>query len=957
VLIGLVPFWQNTVLAWFTTDADVGNYKAAMNFAVLMTVMAIPVTTALMPAFSKLDQSAKDKIRTLYRLANKYISLLIVPATALVVIFSSEAVHIIYGSTFLSASSILAIHCLVYFLTGIGYLALNCLFNGLGETKMTLYMSAVIFGILCVTSIPLTSIYGVQGMIISFLVSNIAGTIFGLVIAKKRFQINYDISSLAKIYISAGASAVPALLLLRFASLSEIVVLIVGVATYIFIYLTLIPLTRAVPESELQQAMRITQKTPILSLVAKPVFKYEEKILHLTRETGVTAMKAVFIVVAAVVVFSQDLHLIFTDAFESEATSYIIAIPFILIYLIYRKRKMINAAFASESSSIVGSIKVDEVVGALLLLISFLLYWFGSYTFTPLEYHMLAMPIFVGGCILVLFNVQTLRQVIFPVLLLLLLVPPPIEILYYLGANLSTLSAELAYYGARLFLPVSIGVDGGLPAIFVNKLGQSTAYQVDVACSGIYSQIGFLVFALFVAYIIRDKPWKKVLIFAIGLPLIYLLNVLRIILLLAIGYYWGNTLALSLFHSSGGLFLVFVGTILLLSATEKLFKLKIFADQKTACLECKEITKGRDFCLSCGTIYRIRPRKVGRRDVVKVSALMISIFLILSIQAPVFALTKEPAELDLQTLRGEQASTRLLPTIPGYSLRFMYPDPTFENKSGQDTSLIYAYFRENETQSILYVGVEIASSRAQLHRWETCLVTWPLSHGDQPKVSQVELKDIQLLPNPPIIGRFFVFQHFAPNNTQDALSDYDYNETVLYWYETSVFKINNASRMENVKISLIVYPTNLKNLADIENQLVLVADAIATYWQPIKTWSQVALAISRNDNRLMALSSVVFILTIAYYGLKRKKKRNQNTVLFKKLSESDQQLIWSVEQSEIKTLPTFENISKTYENLRTEKTSKDDLLQRLSVMEKIGMVKSSYANKQDTPVHIWRATF
>lgn len=40
-----------------------------------------------------------------------------------------------------------------------------------------------------------------------------------------------------------------------------------------------------------------------------------------------------------------------------------------------------------------------------------LLYWHGSYTFTPLEYHILTLPIFAAGLTLILFNPQTLRQV------------------------------------------------------------------------------------------------------------------------------------------------------------------------------------------------------------------------------------------------------------------------------------------------------------------------------------------------------------------------------------------------------------------------------------------------------------------------------------------------------------------------------------------------------------------
>jgi len=103
LLTGFIPLYQNVMLAIFTTDADIGNYKAATNFATLITVLTIPITTALLPAFSKLDSSTTQKIKTFFKLANKYTTILIMPITILILIFSNEIVQIIYGSTYQSA--------------------------------------------------------------------------------------------------------------------------------------------------------------------------------------------------------------------------------------------------------------------------------------------------------------------------------------------------------------------------------------------------------------------------------------------------------------------------------------------------------------------------------------------------------------------------------------------------------------------------------------------------------------------------------------------------------------------------------------------------------------------------------------------------------------------------------------------------------------------------------------
>ena len=56
------------------------------------------------------------------------------------------------------------------------------------------------------------------------------------------------------------------------------------------------------------------------------------------------ALKFSVITLAVVALYFQDLSMVFTGALTDESTYHILAIPFLFAYLIYRKRKMINAA-------------------------------------------------------------------------------------------------------------------------------------------------------------------------------------------------------------------------------------------------------------------------------------------------------------------------------------------------------------------------------------------------------------------------------------------------------------------------------------------------------------------------------------------------------------------------------------------------------------------------------------
>jgi len=669
---------------------------------------------------------------------------------------------------------------------------------------------------------------------------------------------------------------------------------------------------------------------------------------QIPQETSIVAIKITVVILATVIVFSQDLAMIFNDALQSETTSYILAIPFLLIYLVYRKRKMIKAAIPVHSSKIFRSVPVDEIVGAFLLLASFLLYWYGSYTFTPLEYHIFALPIFASACILILFNIQTLKQLLFPIAFLFLLMPPPEEILYNLGALLSTVSSELSYNLLKIFgFPVALSAEYGSPVMFITQRdGTTISLAVDIACSGIYSLIGFLVFALFIAYIIRDKTWKKVLILLLGFPLIYILNVLRITIIGIIGYYYGEDLALNVFHLIGGWVLIFLGTLLLLATSEKLLKIRISAKHTEECPECRQRhATDRSFCLACGRIHETHLNRINKKDVAKATGLILSVILILSIQTPVFALTEGPAEVIVQTAKGEQVTTEILPEIPGYTLTFLYRDQAFEQRAKQDASLVYAYSPYNETKEAAWVTIEIASSKSSLHRWETCLITWPISHGYQLKVDQIALKDVQLLENPPIIGRYFIFQYKTSNLTQ----------AVLYWYETSIFKVNSTSQQKQVKISVIAYPDSPEDSFEVESQLRIFAVEIASDWQAIETWSQISLLISQNGDKLITTTAVLLGAFLVVSGFEKRKERKQNEIAYQKLSKANRQVIDAVHQTE-KSLPaTLNNISETYKKTIGKRVNKGKLLEKLSEAEEMGLIAKKIANRDDQPVQVWRS--
>ena len=659
------------------------------------------------------------------------------------------------------------------------------------------------------------------------------------------------------------------------------------------------------------------------------------------------AIKLSVVVFAVLAFYLQDLSMVFKGALTDESTFHILAIPFIFGYLLFRKRKMFNATLQSSQTSKVGFQKYFSLLsGITLCAIAILTYWYGSYTFTPLEIHMLTLPFLASGLVLILFNTAALRQLIFPIAFLIFLTPPPSEILFGIGSSLASISASVSNTLANVFgIQTVLSANNIGPLITLTRPDQTTiAFTVDVACSGIYSLIGFGIFALFIAYIMRGKLWGKIAIVIMGIPLIMALNIIRITSILAIGYNYGETLALDVFHTVGATVLMFIGTLILLAVTEKIFKKP---KPPQPCPTCNPTPKNitQSFCQTCGKILQSPRIKITKTDLIKILSITLVTIVLLTIQAPVFALTQGPAQVSTQTPAGQQTgSNAMFPNISGYNLTYLYRDTSYEQISGVDEALTYSYSSSTGKPTI-WVALQIAPSVSNEHRWETCLVNYPLSQGMQVGVTQLDLRDIQLQDNPPITARYFAFQYKNTNQTQ----------VVLYWYQSATFNTNGTAQTKSVMISLIMYPPSPQNVSDYENQQLPIAQAITNYWQPIQTWSTVALAISQNGIALSATASIFLVVLVVYAIFSSWKEKNQVLVLFNKLSDNDKTLIRAVDKASKQQNPTTENIAAEIQKITQTVTDESSLTERLDAAERIGLVKKVLINKQDQPAVAWRS--
>lgn len=279
LLGGFIPLYQKVVLGFFSSNVDVGSYSASANFVALLAVIPASITTALLPAFSKLDSSsAPNVVNAFFKRANKYTCLLIVPTAALLLLFSNQIVGIVYGSAYSSAGLFLAFSVLVYFLAAIGSLSLASFFNGLGKTRLTLGVALVNLLVVIVLSPVLANAYGVVGVVLASLAGGIVSTSVAAYIGVHRLKVQFEVGPTVKIYLAGFLASLLPLLFLHFMWARYVEVLIIGAVLYLIVYVTLMPLINIVDERELAALERMTSKIRGLKVAAKPVIKYIQRI-------------------------------------------------------------------------------------------------------------------------------------------------------------------------------------------------------------------------------------------------------------------------------------------------------------------------------------------------------------------------------------------------------------------------------------------------------------------------------------------------------------------------------------------------------------------------------------------------------------------------------------------------------------------------------------------------------
>jgi stage V sporulation protein B len=328
IAVGVLPLFFSLFMTTWANQGDfnaglnvgwtMGNYFAASNFTALLTFVSFPVATALFPVFSKLNpETEPELLKTVFVSSVKYTALVLVPATLMLIALGTPLVNTLYpqdgliqslfvvGATpkFPSAPIFLAFSAVVNLFILFGNISLSTFQSGIGKTWQIMKQSLVTLGIglplayfmvaffysLGGSNPEISASYAIIGGLLGSIIASIPGMVWGLVWSWKNYHVKADFGISAKIFAASLISSGAAFVVITFLSLPYWMLLVMGFAVFVLVYLTTAPILGAVNRMDIENFRAMFSGLGIVSKLLNLPLRFMSKMCRETTENKVSS--------------------------------------------------------------------------------------------------------------------------------------------------------------------------------------------------------------------------------------------------------------------------------------------------------------------------------------------------------------------------------------------------------------------------------------------------------------------------------------------------------------------------------------------------------------------------------------------------------------------------------------------------------------------------------------------
>lgn len=281
IMTGFLLQFYAFLIAFYLSDQIIGNYNLALNFSIIVSFFVIPIQTLLFPAFSKLDPK-KDPttLQNVFRYSVKYSSLLVLPATFMVMALSQPAVATLFPGKYELTPLYLSLYIISFLYTCFGRLSSLNLIKSQGRTDINLKLGIITTILSVILGVALVPTYGILGVMASYLISPVPQFLISLWWIKKEYDASIDYISSVRIFFASVASAAITYFATQILNLPNIITLILGATIYTISYLIISPLSKAITKEDTKNLKEMLKALGPLATILNIPLNIIEKIAN-----------------------------------------------------------------------------------------------------------------------------------------------------------------------------------------------------------------------------------------------------------------------------------------------------------------------------------------------------------------------------------------------------------------------------------------------------------------------------------------------------------------------------------------------------------------------------------------------------------------------------------------------------------------------------------------------------
>lgn len=161
---------------------EVSYFNVAIVSSTIISILIRSISFSLFPIFSKLEwdiEKERNRLIKYFQFSNKFATLLIIPVSIFLILFSSDIFPIIFGDNYLEAAPFISIYFCAFLFASFGSISIPAFFNGQQKTKEVLFIQLIFLISSIGFALLFISYFGSLGIMVGLVLGELLSVIYG----------------------------------------------------------------------------------------------------------------------------------------------------------------------------------------------------------------------------------------------------------------------------------------------------------------------------------------------------------------------------------------------------------------------------------------------------------------------------------------------------------------------------------------------------------------------------------------------------------------------------------------------------------------------------------------------------------------------------------------------------------------------------------------------------------